>query len=704
MSKEKVDKIEEVTQTQFNISKEIIKKFGQSAFINGQELIERPKEVISVSPKLDIILGGGIPGGSVVTLAGNEKSGKMQPLDAILYTKNGPIQMGNVKIGDKILDNTGMETTVKNIFKHGIQDVYKILFKDGSSCECGLDHLWTVLNLQKSESKRYYIRETIDTKTIINNRLRYALTSKYPRYKYAIDICSPVQFNSKNINIHPYLLGVLIGDGCLRYGIGLTNESDFLLDKVRNLLPNGYILKKHNCNKYGYTISFPTNPHQNIFIKYLKEYKLYKHLSKNKFIPDDYKYNSIEIRKQILQGLLDTDGYCDPRKHTIEYSTSSYQLAKDVQFIVQSLGGTCTIVERTTSYTGSSKKFISYRCAICFHDNTWCFTIPYKQESTGIRKYHLHRTIINIEKTRSVECQCIEVDNDTGLYLTDEFIVTHNTITALHIASKCQQKNRPIFFLDIEGRLKSRDLLGIKELKASEINIIKSYKGKILLAEDFLTIAIDILSNIPRSVVIMDSVSQLCTEKEFNCGMGEQQRAPGAILLAQFCKKIANIVPVNDNIIIMIQHLIANTSGYGASLVASGGRKIKYSMDIGLITKSFKLLRPGNKDDDENIPPYGQEVVWQTISTAFVAPGQKTTSSIRFGLGIDEIKENIQLGIDFGLITQAASWLDLTYLGDNAQKIQGQEKLYQFYNQPENSEAYLTLQNKIKEICGINHV
>lgn len=468
------------------LSKEIIKKFGSDAFVSGQNIIENPHEVIPVSPKLDAVLGGGIPGGSVVTLAGPEKSGKMQPLDAQIQTKNGPVLLGDLKVGDLILDHNLEETVVEGIYPHGVQEVYKVEFDDGASCECGLEHLWEVDNGQ-----------VISLQDIL-------LT--YPDQRYGIP-----------------------------------------------------------CHIY------------------------------------------------------------------------------------------------------SSKKY---------------------------------RYITEISKSRLCECACIKISNPRGLYLTNDFIVTHNTILSLHIASKCQAKDRPIFYLNVEGRIKPRDLQGIKGLDPEKVTIIQSYKGKILTAENYLSICLEIINTIPRSVVIIDSISQLCTEKEFSCEMGEQQRAPGAVLLAQFCKKIANTVPVNDNIVILIQHMIANTSGYGAALMVSGGRKVKYSSDVGLVAKGFKFLRGGTKDENESVPAYGQEVEWQTTSTAFIAPGQKTTSVIRYGVGIDEITENILLGMEMGFIKQSASWLELSYMGENPQKIQGRDKLYQFFTQAENAPLYEQLQKEIRSLYG----
>lgn len=264
------------------------------------------------------------------------------------------------------------------------------------------------------------------------------------------------------------------------------------------------------------------------------------------------------------------------------------------------------------------------------------------------------------------------------------------TISALHIAGNAQQLGRKVYYFNIEGRIKSRDLQGIKHLDQDKLTIVRSYKNdegesRILTAEEYLTIAEHVIHNVPGSVLIFDSVSQLATEKDLNADIGDQLRAPGPVLMAQFLKKMSNVVPVNDNIIISILHLIANTSGFGASKVPSGGRKIFYAADIILTAKSFKYIRPGvqKEDTDEGTEPaIGQEVVWLTTSTATIAPGQKITSIIRYGIGIDEIAELIKLGVDTGFIMASGAWLKLTYLKDKVDEIpniQGREKLYHYF-------------------------
>ena len=240
------------------------------------------------------------------------------------------------------------------------------------------------------------------------------------------------------------------------------------------------------------------------------------------------------------------------------------------------------------------------------------------------------------------------------------------TLSALHIAGNAQKCGRPIYYLNVEGRIKPRDIDGIKCLDKSKLNIVRSYRDEggtshILTAEEFLAAAEHIIHTVPSAVVIIDSISQLVTSGELSKDIGEQSRAPGAMLLAQFTRKLSNVIPVNDIILIGILHFIANTSGYGKSQVASGGNKIKYACDIGLECKGFTYLRDGGKEDNTS-KPYGQEVTWVTTSTAFAPPGQTTTSTIKYGVGIDELTELVQVAQELGFISKSGSWYKMTYM------------------------------------------
>ena len=252
---------------------------------------------------------------------------------------------------------------------------------------------------------------------------------------------------------------------------------------------------------------------------------------------------------------------------------------------------------------------------------------------------------------------------------------------------------REVYYLNIEGRLKKRDLEGIPGLDLDRFHVIGSQEGKILHAEEYLQIAEKIINEIPGSVVIIDSYSALCTEAEITSDMDKMQRADGAKLLSKFCRKVANVIPVNRNIVIGITHLMGNPTGYGAEFKEKSGQSIAYQTDVKLRVKSFKPWTLGT--DTTQI---GQEMEWQAIWSALGPPGGICTSYLRYGKGIDKYMESITLASDIGIIHKGGAWYTLSFLEDKP-KFQGTEKVRNYLL--ENNQAYEVLVNNIKTTMGI---
>ena len=275
------------------------------------------------------------------------------------------------------------------------------------------------------------------------------------------------------------------------------------------------------------------------------------------------------------------------------------------------------------------------------------------------------------------------------------------TTTSLDFAATAQKidyqgslKNpREVYYLNIEGRLKKRDLEGIPNLDLERFHIIGSQQGKILHAEEYLQIAERIINEIPGCILIIDSYSALCTEAEITSDMDKMQRADGAKLLAKFCRKVANVIPVNKNIVIGITHLMGNPTGYGAEFKEKSGQAIAYQTDIKLRAKTFKPWNIGT--DNTQI---GQEIEWQVVCSALGPPGGITTSYIRYGEGIDRYTELINLASDVGIINKGGAWYTITCLEDKP-KFQGTEKVRNFLI--EHQEAYKLVQQSVKEVLGI---
>ena len=275
------------------------------------------------------------------------------------------------------------------------------------------------------------------------------------------------------------------------------------------------------------------------------------------------------------------------------------------------------------------------------------------------------------------------------------------TTTSLDFAATAQKPeykgdlkdSREVYYLNIEGRLKKRDLEGIPGLNLDKFHVIGSQQGKILHAEEYLQIGEKIINEIPGCVLIIDSYSALCTEAEITSEMDKMQRADGAKLLAKFCRKVANVIPVNKNIVIGITHLMGNPTGYGAEFKEKSGQAIAYQTDVKLRAKTFK---PWTLSSDST--QIGQEIEWQVICSALGPPGGIITSYIRYGQGVDKYMEAITLASDMGIIHKGGAWYTLTALEDKP-KFQGAEKVRQYLltNEP----AYIELVKSIKAMMGL---
>ena len=275
------------------------------------------------------------------------------------------------------------------------------------------------------------------------------------------------------------------------------------------------------------------------------------------------------------------------------------------------------------------------------------------------------------------------------------------TVTSLSLAATALEpqyqgsleKPRHAYYLNIEGILKKRDIEGIKGLDLERFTLIGSTQGKILHAEEYLQIAERIINQEPGSIIIIDSYSALCTEAEITSDMNKMQRADGAKLLAKFCRKVANVIPVNKNIVVGITHLMGNPTGYGAEFKEKSGQAIAYQTDIKIRAKKFSPWLLGKENTQ-----IGQEVEWQVICSALGPPGATTTSYIRYGEGIDKSMELFNMAVDIGIISKGGAWYTFTDLEDKP-KFQGAEKARDFM--VSNPDVYEALSNKVKEALGV---
>lgn len=360
-------------------------------------------------------------------------TGKAQPLYSKVLTPYGFQTMGDMHIGSRIISGSGKECNVIGVFPQGIKDVYRVVFNDGTSTECCKEHIWHVQTRDDRRKSRFG-KNGRYRDIQLQDMMKNIHIENGHRLNYSVDYVVPVDFIGKKLPLHPYIMGVLLGDGSLSSGnLSFTSADPEIIEKVRKLLPIGdtithkcrmvYRIRKTADRRDGRGFMAKTKTQQ-----VLEHYGLIGSKSDNKSVPHDYMVASVEDRWELLRGLLDTDGYAS--KHAIEYTTVSSTLCNDVVNLVRSLGGRATMATKRGSYRKNGVKKecqLVYRIAIIFNNSVRPFSLSRKANALDIRRGVIKKFIDHVEYVGKRECQCIMVDDPSQLYITDNYIITHNT-------------------------------------------------------------------------------------------------------------------------------------------------------------------------------------------------------------------------------------------------------------------------------------
>lgn len=361
----------------------------------------------------------------IIFLIGAAGTGKAQPLYSRVYKKDGPSTIGELAIGDEIATEDGSFTKVTGIFPQGEKQINRVHFRNGSYVDCCDEHLWKVSN--SNERGEVKILKTSEIETILNKPY------KHKKRRLSIDCCKAVEYPKTTLPLDSYVLGVLISEGCLKCGnVFFSTVEKEILERVTANVPEGTFVKQ--IDKVSHRITNGAGK-KNTAKRLLTELGLYDKYSYEKFIPDCYKYASIEDRVALLQGLMDGDGTVS-KEGLISYNTTSPQLAKDVAELVNSLGGICSIrLKRGSKKPDSEERYrTSYNVSINLTGYDIFFLARKKSRVQPRTKYFAKYYIDRIEKLGTTEMQCISVEHESRLYLTDNYIVTHNTFSAMQIA------------------------------------------------------------------------------------------------------------------------------------------------------------------------------------------------------------------------------------------------------------------------------
>jgi phosphate starvation-inducible PhoH-like protein len=379
--------------------------------------------------------------------------GRAQPLDRMVLTPDGFRPIGELEVGDLVTGSDGRPTPVLGVFPQGRKPVFRVSTQDGASTICCGEHLWAVSTA--ADRRRGRGTRVLETREMIGN-LRGAHAH---RYELPL-VSAPIAFPERQRPLDPYALGLLLGDGCLTTTttpafatadpeLALAIEMAVPEIEMRHKGRYDYVMCNRNGGRGGVVAANPVTA-------ILRDLGLAGTRSSTKFVPDVYLWNSADVRLGVLQGLLDTDG--GPvtqarRTCRIQYSTTSARLRDDVVFLVRSLGGVAYV--RTREAQGRPPGRANGR-DVGYRNDAYVLDIRLPE---GVQPFRLTRKkatyevfggggrpmrfIDRIEPAGEAETVCIQVGADDSLYVTDDLLVTHNTLNDAFIILDEAQNTTP---------------------------------------------------------------------------------------------------------------------------------------------------------------------------------------------------------------------------------------------------------------------
>lgn len=369
-------------------------------------------------------------------------------LDSPILTPSGWKPMGEMQVGDQVIGADGQPTEVVGVWPQGERPIFTVTFSDGSTVDCTEDHLWTVTS--RGRRSRGLPPLTLPTGDLVKGRSRSRATpqevglfDKGGSARWAIPTVEPVDFPSKPVPLDSYLVGLLLGDGHLGHSVDFTTADEEIVKYAGAALPTGLQLtmtpgqngsrasryRITSGKKGGSLLGTKRGPAPNAVAVALNELGMRGLLGPEKFVPEVYLWNDRETRLGVLRGLMDADGTASVGS-TSKFVTTSPRLAEGVTHLVRSLGGYVTErVEQKQPTIMPQGNISSARpqhvllLGMPFNP----FRVTRKAEQWRPRTEPKLRTIVGVEPRGIAPAQCITVSAPDGLFVTQDFVATHNS-------------------------------------------------------------------------------------------------------------------------------------------------------------------------------------------------------------------------------------------------------------------------------------
>lgn len=348
--------------------------------------------------------------------------GKAQGYDAVVETPTGQRRWGDLVVGDALFSGDGSATRIVGQRHFKSAPMYRVRFDDGTQCDVSSGHLWNVRGRQDRRNKRCGWR-TMETIEILERGVKRRNGVSEAR-QWEIPVQGAAQYRHVAVPIDPYVMGIWLGDGGRNKG-SITNMDAEVNQRIAAA---------------GYTFSIGTKQGTEAKTIYihglrptLRQMGILSSYAYEKRVPEQYLLNSINVRSEVLRGLMDTDGECG-KGGCVQFCSTSKGLIDDVMWLARSLGGKAMLspAVKYPFYRDTEGTKVmgrpAWRCTITMPSDFKTFYIERKQRRVlKVESRYLSRWIDSIEYIGEQDAMCVSVDDKSGLYLANDFIVTHNS-------------------------------------------------------------------------------------------------------------------------------------------------------------------------------------------------------------------------------------------------------------------------------------
>jgi len=493
--------------------------------------------------------------------------------------------MGEVTVGELVLGADGRPTMVTRATEVMTgRPCFEVEFSDGAVIVADAEHQWltdTRSSRKSFQSARDGRNRTRNQRTFAQVRTTAEIAAtlrcatKEKRLNHSVPLAVPLDLFEQSYLIPPYVLGAWLGDGTTATAQITTADAEVVIRlEAEGLLvrrqasPLRYSLRwakdepvsRHcvvcgaefvpqtsqvktcgrSCGGRARTVSAksmppscadcgaPSSGMRRCDICNLKHGSVQAALRtvgvlNNKHIPADYLRGSERQRRELLAGLLDTDGTVTAGG-CAQFTTTSDLLHRDVYELIVSLGYRCGVSrKRVRGHTEESST--AFNLTFSSDDDVFALErkrLLHKDRRGRTFQRRNSRFITAVRPIDSVPVRCIEVDNKAHLYLVGESMVpTHNSTWGLDVARTAAIKHKMttvLFSLEM-----SRTEITMRLLSAEASIQLQNMRKGTMRDEDWTRLARTMAEVSDAPLFIDDSPNMSLMEIRAKCRRLKQQ-------------------------------------------------------------------------------------------------------------------------------------------------------------------------------------